>query len=635
VTLNTFTPNGELATILNNSNPSAFRRFFRKHLSLRVRQRVVRIVKALTSLHSKLFLTYLLIGVLPLFFFFSSVISTVEEFHYEDLNDDMRHLAVRIATTIASENFLHIDTLQEQFDADIANVSDIFNGARVFIINTDSVVVNDSHAVMIGNTLTSDMVQYALANEPMPAELTDEAEIAFAAPIFVDDEVVGVVYIAVNLDTQWTYFEDLVQFTSMFAKRVAEHVSARNFLFISALQEQFDATIADFSEAIQGTRVLVIDEYGTVVGDSQMAAIGDSVVIPIVMLAFNNEPIEPEIDDHQMVYATPILDADDGVIGVVYITTNLDRIRDISAQFQSSFLNLILGISIVVLVLVWFVARLLVNPLRNIVKTVQVISDGQLSERITVGGNDEFGELRDAFNKMTSQLEKIDTNRQEFVSNVSHELRTPLSAIKVLSDSLLSSEINDIESYKEFMGDISLEVDRLNDIVNELLTLVNLEQDGPVLNVVAFVMNKMVIDIMKRLYPLAEIKGMELLLEEAKQVTIEGDEIKLSLAISNLIENGIKYTPEQGMVKVIIDSDHQHAFITVQDTGIGIDEEDHVKIFTRFYRTDKTRSRDTGGTGLGLSITHKTVLLHHGSIRITSKENEGTSFVVRLPLKHE
>ena len=139
---------------------------------------------------------------------------------------------------------------------------------------------------------------------------------------------------------------------------------------------------------------------------------------------------------------------------------------------------------------------------------------------------------------------------------------------------------------------------------------------------------------MKRLYPLAEQKKIELLYENNKDVVIEADEMKLSLAISNLIENAIKYTPDEGTVKVVVDGDHQNAFITVQDTGIGISEEEQSKIFNRFYRVDKTRARQTGGTGLGLAITHSTIMQHNGSIKVISKEDEGATFIVRLPIKY-
>ena len=234
---------------------------------------------------------------------------------------------------------------------------------------------------------------------------------------------------------------------------------------------------------------------------------------------------------------------------------------------------------------------------------------------------------------MTEKLEQIDTSRQEFVSNVSHELKTPLSSIKVLSDSILLQEDIPSEMYIEFLQDINSEIDRMTEIVNNLLALVKLDFREAGLNITETDLNKMLDDILKRLTPLADQKNISVSKEYLKNVVVEADEMKFSLAISNLVENAIKYTNPDGSVKVILDCDHQNAFITVIDTGIGITEEEQPKIFNRFYRVDKTRDRETGGTGLGLSITHSTVILHKGSIKISSKEGEGSTFIVRIPIK--
>ena len=234
---------------------------------------------------------------------------------------------------------------------------------------------------------------------------------------------------------------------------------------------------------------------------------------------------------------------------------------------------------------------------------------------------------------MADKLEKVEETRQTFVSNVSHELKTPLSSIKVLSESILLENNVPKEMYVEFLQDINSEVDRLTVIINDLLTLVKLDQKEIPLNFEEADLNELLEEIVKRLMPMADKKGVNVSLINMKPVTAEFDRVKLTLALSNLIDNGIKYTPEGGEVKVTVDCDHQHAFITVADTGIGIAEEEIGKIFERFYRVDKTRDRETGGTGLGLSITHSTVLMHNGSIRVTSKENEGTTFFVRIPLK--
>jgi signal transduction histidine kinase len=220
------------------------------------------------------------------------------------------------------------------------------------------------------------------------------------------------------------------------------------------------------------------------------------------------------------------------------------------------------------------------------------------------------------------------------VSNVSHELRTPLASIKVLSDSLLHDENAEKETYREFLLDISSEVDRMNNIISELLELVSLEQTEVSLNIQPFKLNVKAENIIKLLKPIAAQKDITLEFEEIKAVTIEGDETKIGFVVTNLVENGVKYTPDGGTVTVTVDADHQHAFITVKDTGIGISEQEQLMVFNRFYRVDKTRDRETGGTGLGLSIAQKAILLHNGRIRIESALGQGTTFYIRLPIHY-
>ena len=227
----------------------------------------------------------------------------------------------------------------------------------------------------------------------------------------------------------------------------------------------------------------------------------------------------------------------------------------------------------------------------------------------------------------------MDPSRQQFVSNVSHELKTPLSSIKVLSESILLQEDVPKEMYVEFLHDINSEIDRMSAIINDLLTLVKLDQKEIPLNFAETDLNKVMEDIIKRMTPLAAAKQIQIHYSKEKDVLAEADEMKLTLAISNLVDNAVKYTPEGGSVTVVLDADHQNAFITVSDTGIGIPEDEINRIFERFYRVDKTRDRETGGTGLGLSITYATVMMHNGSIKVNSKEEEGTSIQMRIPLR--
>ena len=187
---------------------------------------------------------------------------------------------------------------------------------------------------------------------------------------------------------------------------------------------------------------------------------------------------------------------------------------------------------------------------------------------------DTFTETRmlsEAFNKMLGRLKQLDDSREEFVSNVSHELKTPLTSMKVLADSLLAQKEVPVELYQEFMGDIAKEIDRENDIITDLLSLVKMDKKGTTLNITSVQINEMLEQILKRLKPIAEKKNVEVVLESFRPVVAEIDEMKLSLAFSNLVENALKYNHENGWVHVSLNADHKYFYVKVADSGIGID----------------------------------------------------------------
>ncbi len=231
-------------------------------------------------------------------------------------------------------------------------------------------------------------------------------------------------------------------------------------------------------------------------------------------------------------------------------------------------------------------------------------------------------------------MKVLDTSRQEFVSNVSHELRTPITSMKVLADSLIAQEDVPVELYKEFMTDIADEIDRENKIITDLLSLVKMDKTAADLNIEAVNINELIELILKRLRPIAGQKDIDVIYESVRDVTAEVDEVKLTLAISNLVENAIKYNEEHGYVKVTLDADHRFFTVAVEDNGMGIPEEAKEHIFERFYRVDKSHSRKIGGTGLGLAITRSSILMHRGAVKVESEEGKGTTFLVKIPLTY-
>ena len=249
-----------------------------------------------------------------------------------------------------------------------------------------------------------------------------------------------------------------------------------------------------------------------------------------------------------------------------------------------------------------------------------------------------IGALQEANQQLQHDIEEktqIDEMRKEFIANVSHELKTPITSIRVLADSLMSMDDVPVELYREFMTDISDEIDRESKIIDDLLALVRMDKTaGTELNIAQVNVNGLLELILKRLRPIAGKRNVELTFESIREVTADVDEVKLSLALNNLVENAIKYNVEGGWVRVTLDADHKFFYVKVADSGIGISEEFQEHIFERFYRVDKARSRETGGTGLGLAITKNIILMHQGAIRLSSKEGEGTTFTVRIPLTY-
>lgn len=436
-------------------------------------------------------------------------------------------------------------------------------------------------------------------------------------------------------DTLLNYFMAVNEKELLYqANKVAGSIKKAEYLTDKENRDIFDYELDEKSKE-ENYRILVLDSKGIVVSDTNKTETGKTFLVPEVIIALDGKDEANTRKDERAIYASAYIENENSEkIGAVLLISSFNEFYNLIDGLSGRWMILTLGISLAVSVIVFLTSQIITVPLKNILSIIRKITAGQLFQRIELKGHNEFTELGEAVNTMTEKLEQVESSRQEFVSNVSHELKTPLSSIKVLSDSILLQEDMPTEMYKEFLQDINSEIDRMTNIINDLLSLVKLDHREAGLNITQTDINKLVEDIIKRLYPLADQKEIEIFYEINKEMVIDADEMKLSLAVSNLIENAIKYTPNGGSVTVIVDGDHQNAFISVQDTGIGISEEEQSKIFNRFYRVDKTRDRKTGGTGLGLAITHAAVMLHNGSIKVISREDEGALFIVRLPIKY-
>lgn len=385
-------------------------------------------------------------------------------------------------------------------------------------------------------------------------------------------------------------------------------------------------------------RIAVINRNFRIISDTYSLSVGKINVSEEVIRCFNGENSSKYHNEkHYATLTIPIYSNSqekeiDGVMMVMASTEDLlNRISIV--RDKANFLHLM--IFSILAILVVLLVKLMMKPFKGLQKVLDRVAEGNLDEDISSHAYKETEQISEAINMTLKKLKAVDQSREEFVSNVSHELKTPITSIRVLADSLMGMEEVPSELYREFMTDISDEIDRESKIIDDLLALVRMDKtQGGSLNIAQVNINGLMELILKRLRPIAGRKNVELIFESIREVTADVDEMKLSLALSNLVENAVKYNEESGWVRVILDADHKFFYVKVSDSGIGISEEFQERVFDRFYRVDKARSRESGGTGLGLAITKKIILMHQGAIKLQSKEGEGSTFTVRIPLTY-
>ena len=433
-------------------------------------------------------------------------------------------------------------------------------------------------------------------------------------------------------------------------KIIANHLLNNNYLQDTS-NEAINAELEQMSNLYDG-RVIIINGNFRIVKDTYSISEGKTIISEEDIRCFKGEsttrydkengyiemtiPIEaPSSGKNQTTQADAGKKPEQSqVVGVMLASVSTDSI----ATTMEILNRKALIIEIVMIICIFGVAvgfsSILVKPFNRVTQAITEVKDGFTDEPIAVPDYIETEHIIDAFNQLLTQMKVIDDSRQEFVSNVSHELKTPLTSMKVLADSLMQQEDAPLELYQEFMQDIANEIERENKIINDLLSLVKMDKTAAQMNITAVDINELIESVLKRLRPIARLRDVEVTFESIRPVTAEIDEVKITQVFTNLVENAIKYNKEHGWVKVLLDADHQFFTVEISDSGIGIPEADYDHIFERFYRVDKSHSREIGGTGLGLAITRNAILLHRGSVKVASTEGEGTSFTVKIPLTY-
>ncbi len=383
-------------------------------------------------------------------------------------------------------------------------------------------------------------------------------------------------------------------------------------------------------------RILLVNGQYEITEDTFDLDTGKILVAENVMQCFEGK--ETKIYDAKQRYieVTCPVYAPDGsrVAGVLLTSIPADFVLESMDALNHITWVAVGVIALLVATLAAVLGPVMVRPFARITSSIEAVNEGYDANYLHENAYTETTLISEAFNKMLGRLKTLDDSRQEFVANVSHELKTPITSMKVLADSLLGQEDVPVGLYREFMGDLSEEIEREDKIINDLLSLVKMDKTASALDVKQTNINELVERILKRLQPIAAAANVEVVFESFRPVNAEVDEVKLSLAISNLVENAVKYNTKGGWIHVSLNADHKYFYIEVADSGIGIPQEAQEHIFERFYRVDKSHSREIGGTGLGLSIARSAVVLHRGAIKVYSQPGEGTTFTVRIPLSY-
>jgi heavy metal sensor kinase len=316
---------------------------------------------------------------------------------------------------------------------------------------------------------------------------------------------------------------------------------------------------------------------------------------------------------------------------IIQLATHLHYVRKSLSSFKSNILAVLPIILVLGSLGGWLLARKSLWPIGYIASKARSITSQNLGERLTPRGtSDEMDDLIETINGTIARLEGSFKRMAEFTADVSHELKTPVCAMRGEAEVLLSKG-RKAEEYQEGLAHFIEEFDHLNQMINDLILLSKFDAAQAELKMAPLRLDLLIQNICNLFQVLAEQKGIVLDLHAAEEMTVVGDKIRLQQLFTNLIDNAIKYT-SKGSIHVTLEKEKEEILVKVQDTGVGISSEEQGKIFKRFYRVDKSRSRESGGVGLGLSIAEWIVRAHEGRIEVESELNKGSTFTVYLPI---
>lgn len=389
-------------------------------------------------------------------------------------------------------------------------------------------------------------------------------------------------------------------------------------------------------------RILVTDPAGLILYDSTRKSDREgeeateeryeyALFQEIVSALWGNDVFYSRYEDSKLIStaASPIMYRG-VIIGAIYVLEVDEAQGTLLLNLQQNLRSISLVIAVVTLVMSAFFSKMLTARMAALLRAIRIVGEGEYGHRLQPVGRDELAQLAEEFNHLTDRLQTTEEVRRRFVSDASHELKTPLASIRLLTDSILQTDQMEAETVREFVSDIGREAERLTRITEHLLALTRLDS-LPASQTEPVDLGQVTGRVVSMLLPVADSAGVSLETNLKPGCIVRGTEDEMYQIAHNLVENAIKYNFDGGKVFVEVYPDGDQILLEVGDTGIGIPDEDLPKVFNRFYRVDKARSRAAGGTGLGLSIVRDTVRRHGGWVIARPRHPEGSIFTVGFP----
>jgi len=418
-------------------------------------------------------------------------------------------------------------------------------------------------------------------------------------------------------------------FSQMFTNYITQDLLLRGGNHAKVLANNFSQTTLDHVALMERdviTNVVVTDSENDILVSSENLAAEAGDYIKRNIGNKSSTIINQDWEEYK--YVATVSPIQQGALGYVYMFYPTSVIKETVLVLKQLIALASFGLILIAVGLIILLSKRMTQPLLNMVEATNKMSEGKYLQNLNVSGDDELALLANSIQCLGIQLNNYETTRNDFLASVSHELRTPLTYIKGYSDILVKREIENREEQLSYLRIINDETKRVTHLVDDLFELSKIQTGQFTLNKEQFNLEALAKKVIENLTPLANERVIQLKLEiEGWIPKLCADPNRIEQVLYNLVENSIKYT-DKGRVTLTIKLINYYLVIEVKDTGIGIPKEELSKVWDRFYRVDKSRTRKTGGTGLGLFVVKEIVTLHKGTIQLESVEGKGTTVTI-------